>query len=72
MFDIHIFGQRVNQLRKEKGVTQTALSQLLGITSTQMSDIEHGNPATPFPRLCLLCDYFGVSADYLLGRTDQP
>lgn len=72
MFDIHIFGQRVNQLRKEKGVTQTALSQLLGITSTQMSDIEHGNSATTFTRLCLLCDYFGVSADYLLGRTDQP
>ena len=54
MFDIHIFGQRVNQLRKEKGVTQTALSQLLGITSTQMSDIENGNSATTFTRLCIL------------------
>lgn len=72
MFDINIFAQRLYQLRKEKGITQTALSKLLGITPTQMGDMERGKSATTFARLCQLCDYFGVSADYLLGRSDRP
>lgn len=72
MFDPTIFGQRLFQLRKEKGVTQTALGNLLGVTPTQIGDMEKGKSATSLPRLCLLCDYFGVSADYLLGRSDQP
>ena len=34
--------------------------------------MEKGLKTTTLARLCLLCDYFGVSADYLLGRTDEP
>lgn len=72
MFDPTIFGQRLFQLRKEKGVTQTALGSLLGVTPTQIGDMEKGKSATTLPRLYMLCDYFGVSADYLLGRSDRP
>ncbi len=71
MFDKKIFGERLRTLRKQKGVTQTVVADLLGITQTQLAAIELGKTTTSLTRLCLLCDYFNVSADYLLGRTDQ-
>ncbi len=72
MFDKKTFGERLRALRKQKGVTQTVVADLLCITQTQLAAIELGKTTTSLARLCLLCDYFNVSADYLLGRTDQP
>ncbi len=73
MFDPKIFGERLFLLRKRQpGVTQADIAKLLGITPTQISDMENGKTATTMARLYLLCDYFNVSADYLLGRTDKP
>lgn len=72
MFDAKIFGQRLFLLRKQLGKTQADIAKLLGVTPTQVSDMEGGKTGTTMPRLCLLCDYFNVSADYLLGRTDAP
>ena len=71
MFDPKIFGQRLFSLRKQKiGVTQADIADLLEVTPTQISDMENGKTATTMARLCKLCDYFYVSADYLLGRSD--
>lgn len=70
MFQKEILGQRIFLLRKQKGATQADLSELLGVTKTQISDIENGKTTTSLARLCQLCDYFEVSADYLLGRSD--
>lgn len=72
MFQKEIFGQRLLSLRKQAGAKQADLSDLLGVTKTQISDLENGKTTTTLTRLCLLCDYFNVSADYLLGRTDTP
>lgn len=72
MFQKEIFGQRLLFLRKRSGTKQSDLSELLGVTKTQISDMEHGKTATTMARLYLLCDYFNVSADYFLGRTDTP
>ena len=71
MFQKEILGQRIFLLRKQKGATQADLSELLGVTKTQISDIENGKTTTSLARLCQLCDYFEVSADYLLGRSDE-
>ena len=71
MFQKEIMGQRLFALRKSNGKTQADLSKLLDVTPTQVSDLENGKTTTTLARLCLLCDYFGVSADYLLGRTDE-
>ena len=71
MFQKEIFGQRLLSLRKQTGASQEDLGNLLGVTKTQISDLEHGKTTTTLARLCLLCDYFNVSADYLLGRTDN-
>ncbi len=72
MFDAKIFAQRLLLLRKKKGVTQVEVAKLLEVTPTQISDMENGKTTTTMARLCLLCDYFHVSADYLLGRSDTP
>ena len=73
MFDPKIFGERLFLLRKQRtGVTQADIAKMLDVTPTQISDMEGGKTATTVARLYLLCDYFNVSADYLLGRTDTP
>lgn len=72
MFQKEIFAQRLHLLRKKAGATQDDLSKLLGVTKTQISDLENGKTTTTMARFYLLCDYFNVSADYLLGRSDTP
>ena len=72
MFSKNIFSERIKQLRVGMNVTQNALAEHLGITRTQVSDIENGKTTTSIERLCVLSDYFGVSADYLLGLSENP
>lgn len=72
MFSKNIFAQRLKTLRKSRKCTQLTLANLLGITRTQISDLENGKTSTSIERLCKLADYFDVSIDYLVGRTDFP
>lgn len=72
MFDKKVFGQRLLELRKKKGDTQGVLADLLKVTRTQVSDIENGKSGTNLERLVELCEFYHVSADYLLGITDDP
>lgn len=71
MSDTNLLGRRLFELRKKKGVSQTELGQFLGVSATQIGDIEHGHSATTLQRLIQLCTYFDVSSDYLLGLTDD-
>jgi transcriptional regulator with XRE-family HTH domain len=70
MFEKNILGVRVRHLRTSKDVNQTTLAELLGVTKTQISDIENGKTTTSIERLFRLADYFDVSLDYLVGRSD--
>ena len=72
MFDKEFFGSRLRKLRKAAGMKQPELASLLDITPTQVSDMERGHTTTSMARLYQLCEYFHVSADYLLGLTDNP
>ncbi len=72
MFSKELFGQRVLELRKESGETQKALAQILGVGDTQVIEIEHGRTSTTAERIALICAHYKVSADYLLGLTDDP
>ena len=72
MFSKELFGQRVLEQRKKCGETQKALAELLGIGDTQIIGIEHGRTTTSAERIALICEHYGVSADYLLGLTDDP
>lgn len=72
MFSKELFGQRISKLRKDYGETQLALAEQLGIKKNQVSEIERGNRTTSAERIALICRHYKVSADYLLGLTDDP
>lgn len=72
MFDRAKFGMRLRELRKQKRISQAELGELLGVTPTQVGDMERGNSTTSMARLYELCVYFAVCSDYLLGLTDDP
>lgn len=72
MFNLEIFGQRLRMARKNKGIGQKVIAELLGVTRTQVSDMEKGKTTTSLARLVLLAEFYHVSTDYLLGVTDDP
>lgn len=65
-----IFSIRIKELRKEKGLKQTDMAKLLNCAENHYQKIEYGQINVPSLTLRFLADYFDVSADYLLGRTD--
>lgn len=70
MFQIEKFAERLLELRSEKKISQKIIADLLGVTPTQVSDMEHGNSGTTLERLVILSEYYHVSTDYLLGLKD--
>lgn len=66
-----IFGQRVRLLRNERNENQETLAAFLGVSKAQVSEMERGNNGTSLERLAMLCEHYNVSADYLLGLTDE-
>lgn len=70
-FAKQLFAQRLRELRKTCGETQPDLSRLLGVTVPQISDMENGKKTTTMEKLALLCEHYQISADYLLGLTDE-
>ncbi|MEY8386280.1 helix-turn-helix transcriptional regulator [Oscillospiraceae bacterium 38-13] len=63
--------ERIRSLRKERKETQVQVAQSIGITDRQYQRFEAGNQKPGFDNLCALADHFGVSLDYLAGRTDE-
>ncbi|MBW2672110.1 MAG: helix-turn-helix domain-containing protein [Deltaproteobacteria bacterium] len=63
------FGNRLRQLRKEKGLTQAELAKLLSIGESTISFYESGKRQPDYETLIRIADLFNVSVDYLLGRT---
>lgn len=57
----------LQKLRKEKKLTLTSLSNETGIKRTTLSHIENNKQLLNADEIKILCDYFNVSADYLLG-----
>ena len=59
-------------LRRSKGVSQRRAAADLLISQALLSHYENGAREPGLPFVCRACDYYGVSADYLLGRTAAP
>lgn len=66
------FSDRLRELRKSKNLTQINMAQFLGCTERHYQKIEHGNVKFNQDNLIKLADFFNVSTDYLLGRSDNP
>lgn len=65
-----MFKNRLKELRSEKGLTQRELANLIKLSPSTIAMYEAGQ-RTPDPEILQkLADYFGVSLDYLMGRTD--
>lgn len=64
------FGDRLKLLRKERGITQQELADAIGISKGGLCYYENTNRAPDITVLERFADYFKVSADYLLGRTN--
>lgn len=62
--------RRFAELREEHHLTQAQLAERLGMATQTMSTWEQGLRTPPVEKLEMLADFYGVSTDYLLGRTD--
>lgn len=63
---------RLKELRKKRGVSQVKLALDLHTTQNSISRYETGERQADYDMLIAIADYFGVSIDYLLGRTENP
>lgn len=72
MLSKKVFADRVKTLRKERNIKQSELGKIIGLSANAISDIERGYRLTTMEKLDALADFFGVSVDYLMGRTDNP
>ena len=63
-------GQRISELRKDHRLKQKDLAAALGVAVSTVSNYETDCHEPDLNNLCKLADLFGVSTDYLLGRTE--
>lgn len=63
--------RRIKDLREDRDITQTTLSQHLHISQRAYSHYENGTRDIPTAILIAIADYYNVSTDYLLDRTDK-
>ncbi len=63
---------RLKELRKSRGISQVKLAMDLNMNQNSISRYENGVREADYKTLIAFADYFHVSVDYLLGRTDDP
>ena len=66
------FSERLKELRLAKGLTQLQVSQSTGMSLLGYQRYEYGSREPAYNKLLALADYFDVSLDYLVGRTNKP
>ena len=69
---MYVVKTNIRKLRKERGLTQIALQMATGIDQALLSKFETGERLPTTDALIVLADYFNVSIDYLLCRTENP
>lgn len=65
-------GNRIKELRKEKNLTQVKLAKILNTTQSVIAEYESKKNLIGTPFLYTFCSKYKISADYLLGRIDEP
>ncbi|MGN1410047.1 MAG: helix-turn-helix domain-containing protein [Eubacteriales bacterium] len=63
---------RLKELREKKKISQLKLAMDLGLNQNSISRYENGTREADYKTLIQIADYFCVSVDYLLERTDNP
>ena len=65
------YRRRMRDLREDRDLTQKDIAEILGTSQTMYARYERGANELPIRHLLTLCKFYGVSADYLLGLTEE-
>ena len=66
------FAARMKELREARGMSQDAVGKIIGVKRYSVYSYEKAKNYPDVEHLIALADYFDVTTDYLLGRTDTP
>lgn len=64
--------KRMKSLREQKNLSQRELARILSIYQQQYAMYEQGKTKIPTEIVIKLCKLYNISADYILGLTDEP
>lgn len=67
-----MYFRRLRDLREDHDLMQKEVATILGIQQTVYSRYERGFQTIPVEHILKLADFYQVSIDYILGRTDNP
>ena len=65
------YQQIIRELREDRDLSQADIANYLNTTQQMYSRYENGTCEMPIRHLVKLCDFYGVSADYILGRAEK-
>ena len=71
-YDKKSFAQILSELRRTAGLSQRKAAADLNISQALLSHYENGAREPGLNCVCRVCDYYNVTADYLLGRSPNP
>lgn len=66
------YAQRIRDLREDKDLKQKDLATILKTSQSYYAQYENSKRPLPIEHLITLCKYYNISADYILGFTDEP
>lgn len=66
------FPERLKELRIYRNLTQKEIADSIGMAPVAYQRYEYGTREPAYQKLIALADYFDVSLDYLVGRSDEP
>ena len=72
MFDKVIFAERLKTLRTQNNLSMSGLAAAVGVSKQAIGQFEKSSNNPNVDTLVVLADYFDVSIDYLVGRSDDP
>ena len=72
LFPVMHMNLRIRDLREDRDLKQWQVAEVLRCDQSLYSKYERGERPMPLEHADTLADFYGVSVDYLLGRTDQP
>lgn len=61
------YAQKIRDLRIDHDLSQAQIAEVLGSTKNQVGKYERGEQEMPIKHLMTLCNYYNISADYILG-----
>ena len=65
------YSQIIRDLREDHDLTQEAIAKIIGTTKNQVGKYERGEQDMPIRHLISLCNYYNVSADFILGLPEN-